>query len=141
MNATTHGITAKTLLLCNENPAALDALRNAYYARFQPVDQAEADLVDEMIMARWRIRRYVSTETAMLDLEMLRQQPDVDQQWPGITPPMRCALAFDKLANDGNSLALISRYEPRLQRAYSLAYETLQDMQANRPDPPSANRT
>ena len=134
MNALKLGITAKTLVLCNENPQALEDLRQAYYDRFQPFDQAEVDLVDQMVMARWRIRRYVSTETAILDFEILRQQADVDRQFPGITPPMRCSLAFRKLLADDNSLVTISRYEPRLQRAYKLAYETLMQMQANRPD-------
>ena len=136
MNAVKLGITAKTLVLCNENPQALEDLRKAYYDRFQPFDQAEVDLVDEMVMARWRIRRYVSTETAILDFEICRQKDDVDRQFPGISPPMRCSLAFRKLLADDNALTTIARYEPRLQRAYKLAYETLLKMQANRPELP-----
>jgi len=39
------------------------------------------------------------------------------------------------------ALALISHYEPSLQHAFNLTYETLQDLQANRPDPLPINQS
>jgi len=136
MNATKYGITAQSLVLCNENPDAYEELRQAYYKQFLPIGQAEIDLCDEMIAARWRIRRYSSIETALLDLEMLRDKAEVDRQIPGITSPMRCGLAFRKIAQDDNALTLLSRREAQAQRAYKIACDTLMRMQANRPDDP-----
>ena len=133
MNATKYGITAQTLVLCNENLDAYEELRQAYYKQFLPVGQAEIDLCDEMIAARWRIRRYSSIETALLDLEMLRDEAEVDRQYPGITSPMRCGLAFRHIARDDNALTLLSRREAQAQRAYKMACDTLMRMQANRP--------
>jgi len=133
MNATKYGITAQSLVLCNESPDAYEELRQAYYKQFLPVGQAEIDLCDEMIAARWRIRRYSSIETALLDLEMLRDEAEVDRQYPGITSPMRCGLAFRHIARDDNALTLLSRREAQAQRAYKMACDTLMRMQANRP--------
>ena len=57
MNALRHGMTAKALLLTNEDPEAYIQLANAYYEKFQPADDVERDLVDEMVIAKWRQRR------------------------------------------------------------------------------------
>jgi len=56
MNALRHGMTAKAVLLTNENPEAYCKLAASYYEKFQPTDDVERDLVDEMVVAKWRQR-------------------------------------------------------------------------------------
>ena len=72
-NSLRHGMTAKAILLTNENPEAYTKLAAAYYEKFQPADDVERDLVDEMVIAKWRQRRDWSNEAALFDLEMDRQ--------------------------------------------------------------------
>src|SRR6266550_1579419 len=45
MNALRHGMTAKGILLTNENPEAFHKLAGAYYEKFEPADDVERDLV------------------------------------------------------------------------------------------------
>ena len=51
MNALRHGLTAKAILLTNENPEAYTKLADAYYEKFQPADDVERDLVDTMVIS------------------------------------------------------------------------------------------
>src|SRR5215469_11330190 len=77
-NALRHGMTAKGILLTSEDPELFQQLAAAYYEKFQPADDVERDLVDEMVIAKWRQRRDWSTEAALLDLEMDHQTQKVD---------------------------------------------------------------
>jgi len=63
-------MTAKAVLLTSEDPEAFHKLAGAYYVKFQPADDVECDLVDEMVIAKWRQRRDWSNEAALFDLEM-----------------------------------------------------------------------
>src|ERR1700730_3351897 len=84
MNALRHGLTAKAILLTNENPEAYTRLADAYYEKFQPADDVECDLVDEMVIAKWRQRRDWSNEAALFDLEMDHQTKKVDAHYEKI---------------------------------------------------------
>ena len=79
-NSLRHGMTAKCILLTNEDPEAYTKLAEAYYEKFQPADDVERDLVDEMIVAKWRQRRDWSNEAALFDLEMDRQTKQLDRK-------------------------------------------------------------
>src|SRR5258708_2557945 len=72
MNAFPHGLTAKTLILQNEDPGKFDYL--------QPTNPIEVDLVADMVAARWRLRRIWRFETAMIDIEMDSQDPDFEKR-------------------------------------------------------------
>src|SRR5260370_42209167 len=81
MNALRHGMTAKGILLTNENPEAFHKLAEAYYEKFQPADDVERDLVDDMVISKWRQRRDWSNEAALFDLEMDHQTKKLDAQY------------------------------------------------------------
>ena len=68
MNAVRHGLTAKTLVLQNEDPAQFKELMDDYTAYLRPTNPVERDLVSDIISARWRLRRMWSYETAMIDV-------------------------------------------------------------------------
>ena len=110
-NSLRHGMTAKAILLTNENPEAYTKLAEAYYAKFQPEDDVECDLIDEMVIGKWRQRRDWSNEAALLDLEMDRQTKQVDTEYKKIDHACRFALAFRALADESKALALNARYE------------------------------
>jgi hypothetical protein len=52
-----YGLAAARLVLSTESKHQFEELEKAYYARFQPANGVEADLVDDMVAARWRLRR------------------------------------------------------------------------------------
>ena len=125
MNALRHGMTAKAILLTNENPEAYHKLAEAYYNKFQPADDVECDLVDEMVIAKWRQRRDWSNEAALFDLEMDNQTKRVDAEYKKIDHASRYALAFRALADESKALQLAARYETTHSRSYYKALETL----------------
>jgi hypothetical protein len=139
MNALRHGLTAKTLLLTNENPEAYTKLAASYYEKFQPADDVERDLVDEMVISKWRQRRDWSNEAALFDLEMDHQTKKVDAQYQKIDHACRYALAFRALADESKSIQLLTRYETAHHRSYYKAMATLLQLRAElKPDPDPA---
>jgi hypothetical protein len=144
-NSLKHGFTAGTgnILLDCEDPHEFEENFDKLIRIHEPATPAENDIVEEMVAARWRIRRMWTIETNLLNVEILTQQssPSVsegDTQAPGI----HLAMAFRALADDSRSLALASRYEARLQRLYDRAYKTLRELQqARKSEPPAQPHT
>jgi len=139
-NSLKHGLTAGTgnILLDSEDPDEFEQTFNKLLAIHEPATPAENDIVEEMVAARWRIRRMWTIETNLLNVEVLTQQSKTDSPEPGV--PL--AMAFRTLADDSRSLALASRYEARLQRLYDRAYKTLRELQeARKSEPPAQPHT
>src|ERR1022692_4557964 len=124
-NATKHGLTSgSAIVLAFEIQAEFDKIWNNFIETYQPANPAEKDLVEEMVAARWRIRRLWTIETLMLDAEIVKQACKSTTSHPGV----HLAQAFRTLADDSRSLHLASRYESRLHRIYDHAYATLREL-------------
>jgi len=132
MNALAHGLTSKSLVLTNESKPAYDRLRLEYVNRFQPQDGVEMDLVDDMVGARWRLRRIAIMQTAALDLQMDRDEAEIKKGFKQIDQPTLLVIAFGKLADEGHSLQLLLRYETTYSRMYDRAMKTLYRLQKDR---------
>jgi hypothetical protein len=74
-NALKHGLYARTVLLDDEDVAALAALDAAARAELAPVGAVQAELVTRIVAAAWRARRADHLEAALLDRH-LAEQPD-----------------------------------------------------------------
>jgi hypothetical protein len=135
-NSLRHGFTAcnTTLLKC-ENPDEFAATVDHYFDAHQPTTLAEEDLVNEMISARWRIRRLRVVETRLVDLEMIKNTPAVEKKHVEPDAITHLAEGFRNLIEDARSLSLLSRYESRLSRMYDRAYRTLREIRAEGPPP------
>ncbi|MBK5291608.1 MAG: hypothetical protein JJE04_08040 [Acidobacteriia bacterium] len=135
-NAIRHGCYATALLLCNEKPADWEELLLDFIARFQPNGKVELGLVEEMAAAHWRIRRYWFAESATIDLEMLRQQPDLEREFVNISEPGRLSCAITHFTSEPQrTLEFYHRLESRLRRHYSRALSDLLKIQQLRPQP------
>src|SRR5579859_8233213 len=134
-NAIKHGLTAGSgnILLDSENPDEFEEIFNKLLGIHEPATPAENDLVEEMVAARWRIRRMWTIETNLFNVEILTQQssPSVSDG-PAPNPGIHLAMAYRALSDGSHSLALASRYEARLQRTYDRAYKTLRELQQSR---------
>src|SRR5437764_6126102 len=119
-NSLRHGFTSRhSLLLECESPDELQEMQDEYAAMHHPATPAEQDLVDEMIAARWRIRRIRAVEVVMIDIEMTRNKPEVEKQFLEPDSGVHLALALTNLSEESRAMALMSRHEARLQRAPS----------------------
>jgi hypothetical protein len=80
-NAIKHGLTAHTLILQCESPEDYQAMLAEHIAIHQPVTPPENELVDQMAIARWRIRRFVAAETDLIDCEIVRNRDKVEKEF------------------------------------------------------------
>lgn len=66
MNAMKHGIRSLKLLLQGDDPAELESLREALYHELNPEGTEEKFCVDQMIAAKWKLRRVEDAEHRVL---------------------------------------------------------------------------
>jgi hypothetical protein len=139
-NALTHGFTSRsTIILECENHGEFQQILAEYRATYHPETPAEHALVEQMVAARWRIRRLWTIETALIDNEIARRQAQVNHEFTNPDPGIELALAFQSLTDDSRAISLISRYEARLSRMHDRAYATLRELQADRQNKKSPN--
>jgi hypothetical protein len=134
LNAVTHGLTAKTVILQNEPEQEYEVELQSYLHRFRPQDRPEERLVRQLAAVGWRITRYTGVESGLLNQKMVQQAKRLDEQYTNISDHERVAFAFEFLADNGNALALVNRYQARLQREYQRILKSLFQMQAARAD-------
>ncbi|MBI3208794.1 MAG: hypothetical protein HYZ37_07820 [Candidatus Solibacter usitatus] len=132
-NAIKHGFTSRIALLKGEDPAKLQQMTYMFMDRFNPIDDSEVFLVMDIAAAAWRIRRLLSAETAMLDMEITRTAADLDREFDTLSFDHRVAAAIESLGRKKEgSLQLLLRYLGRARRDYARAERELQDLQSLR---------
>ena len=116
-NALRHGLRSeRAVVLSTESQEDFDRLLDEHFQRFQPRDQVEADALNDIAAARWRLRRLESIETGLLEKAL--------SQVAGVESANELAEAFTALA--GNRVFdLLLRYEGRLQTAFQRGLRTL----------------
>src|SRR6266566_10047269 len=74
-------------------------------------------LVEQMAIARWRIRRFVSAETVLIDCEIVRNRDKVEKEFDTLACGVHVAMAIRSLADESRCLSLMSRYEAVISAA------------------------
>jgi hypothetical protein len=115
-NATRHGLLSNCVVLATESREAFETLLNQYVERFGPLDEIEFDMIEEMASCYWRLRRGWAIETELLNSGIEKQPPGSELA--------RLATSFSELAVSPQ-LALLNRYESRLNRMYQRALTNL----------------
>ena len=120
-NSLRHGFTAESVVLPTESSEDFQELLDSYTDHFRPQSGVEMDLVQTMAATRWRLRRISTIETTLFDREMTRNSKDIKREYQSPDDLARLAWVFRDLANHGQSLALLMRYEGALNRSYDLS--------------------
>src|SRR5436309_398856 len=68
-NSSRYRRLAETVLLKSENPKAFQAFARRFYLDLQPEGPLERSLLDTLIVAKWRLIRASTLETAGVDHE------------------------------------------------------------------------
>src|SRR2546430_133917 len=89
-NALRHGLLASIVVMNDEPREAFESLFHSYFDRFGPLDAVEAGMVEEMVVAWWRLRRAWAIENNLLD--------NAAQAHRGPAPIDRVVGAFSGLA-------------------------------------------
>ena len=138
MNAYTHGLTAQTIVIGDEDPKAFDALRAQLEAEFNPRPGLEADLVERLAVNIWRMRRMPVFEAAIIRLgseqaaSNKRQGHNLDSLFdPDLEEVPFEDIALGLIRNQG-MLRNLSRYETSLLNAYNRTLQQLIALQERR---------
>jgi hypothetical protein len=126
-NAVRHGLLATCVVLPGESAEAFHALVDQFVERFQPLDNFEFNMIEEMAAHYWRMRRAWAVETVTLRDSIAAQRRD--------DPVERIAGAMGKLAGDP-LLQLLHRYETRLHRMYHRVMRNLLQLREEIPNLP-----
>ena len=140
-NSLRHGLSAKSVLLPAESHEQFQLLLDAHVQQFHPANPVEMDLVEAMAVARWRLRRIWAIETSLLANELTRRAEDIDDEFTEMTGEDRLAWVFQRLADGGQSLALLARYEGNLNRAFDRAFKQLNFLKSQRQNEPKPEPT
>ncbi len=133
LNSLKHGFTSrKTFILQTESHDEYRAFLAEHLTIHQPATPPEKELVEQMAIARWRIRRFVGAETVLIDCEMVRNRDKVDKEFGPTDSDLHLAMAIRSLADESRCLSLMSRYEARHQRCHDKAYAALRELQRSR---------
>jgi hypothetical protein len=132
-NALRHGLTANFTVLEHESQEDFQLLLDAQLDRYQPADPVEMELVQSMAISRWRLRRIGNLESYLLAIEIASSKIQVDRIFETIHDSGRLAVAFRTLADQGNALTLLLRYEGSLNRMHDRAFKQLELLRSRVP--------
>jgi hypothetical protein len=136
-NSLRHGLSSENVVLPHEDRAHFEQHRESYIQSFQPANQPQHDLVETLAAARWRLTRLQHIETKLFEKEMVVRAQEMDNELEDMTEVDKLAWVFDRMANQGKSIALLIRYEGSLNRSYERAFKQLQQLQSRPQVPPS----
>lgn len=109
MNAVSHGLTAKAVLLTNEDPAAFEQHAREFFDEYQPEGTTEKQQVKLIADLAWRLNRITVLESELLTMTLA-----------------------ENLTEQTRALAMLSMHQQRLGRQYERALDQLRNIQSER---------
>lgn len=140
LNALKQGLTARLTLWRNENPEQSQNLFAALWDQFAPANDVEFLGAEEMTMAKWRMRRVVSLETASGNYHLMAEPEKESKGGPTKEADKpdapraggeRSIEAFLSAQDDGQLLPQCRQHEASYARAYQQAYRHLCELREN----------
>ena len=136
LNSTKHGCLASLLTFTPEDHAAFKIYQEQYVHRFQPRDQVEYDLVEQIAYCNYQMRHAWTMQAAVLHLQMRRDKETVEMEFgPDITDAERMAAAYIESGKESNAIANFQRYQRSLSNQAAQATKQLMAMQQLRLPP------
>jgi len=129
-NAITHGLHTQRVVTPHEDPEELAALRDRLAREYRPRTRSQRAIVDELVMATWRLRRAMAADAAMFD------RYDHAMKCSSSSSDRRAAKA--ELASQINIVSLTTC---RMNRAYDAAHLAARKIVADRRAAQVASRT
>jgi hypothetical protein len=123
-NAYRHGLLARAICFRGEPTENFQEYLDQHIDRFQPADDVEMNLVEEMVAAAWRERRSAGLQTQLFNQEF----DDLENSGDDLRHTLK---TFNKLATSP-AIALLQRYETRYHLTYHRSMATLMKLQKTR---------
>lgn len=125
-NALKHGLTAKAVVIFDEDAVEYDSFRVGFVESLAPADAVEEFLVDRITSCAWRLRRVVRIEREVFeDYESLKNRQH-------FTQPKSAAHAVMVDAGGLGAFAQLARHEAAIERSMLRSLHELQRLQAAR---------
>ena len=131
-NAFRHGLTARTVVLNNEEPGPFIALCETLTNDYQPQTEYEHILVQQLAGARWKLRRCDIAEKGLIDKAADELRPQIREQFIGADEELVTILAIEKAA-DSSQLKSVRRYMTQILREERHASSQLERLRRERP--------
>lgn len=120
-NATTHGLLTTPNRIAGRDKARFNKLVRCYRAYYKPREPVEHDLVDQMILARWRLAIAQRLELGFWDLAF-EADPKADEN----TAASRTLAAhLIEHCSAKQTFGTILRYDSAIRRSYDSAIKAL----------------
>ena len=137
LNSRKHGLTAKTLVIGDEDPAQFEKLRAELMEEYDPQSALECELVERLSSLLWRLRRIPAFEAAIIDARRAEVESDVlkwlELKRRGLTEEaLKVRALSDALIQDGDALGKLARHETTLMHAFTKTLQMLLLLQSNR---------
>ena len=116
-NARRHGLCSQAVVLSTEDKSEFDRMYQSHIHRYQPADDVEYDLVETMILAKWRERRIVALGSEAMEAKMAYMTPE----WDHLSDLGRTQEAFASVQR----ITPYDRYEAHAARQYERALKLL----------------
>jgi hypothetical protein len=137
LNALKHGLVSEDAVIFVENEEAFNELRDTFLDHLQPAGPLETALVHQMVVAQWRLARCRGIETGLFELRLADEEKDLDsKEYVNLLCHQQLAQVFHK---NTDPLAMLGRYEARIERSFFRALHELQRLQAARQPPDKTN--
>ena len=131
LNAVTHGMTAKVIVLPHECAPDYHEIRAALIDDYAPATSQELMLVDQIAAGYWRTIRARRFETAMFDNQLRAKKHEYDMD-PRASSRDDEGCAVILQIESPESLKNYYRYDGAISRDYYRAIASLERMQAGR---------
>jgi hypothetical protein len=132
LNALTHGLTARTVVLFDESADEYQSQLQGYLDHFRPQTKPEDISSINSLRPIGVSRATPGVESGLLEQRMQDQEERLGDDLDDMPEHHRLAFAFNALAGANSSLALLNRYQARLHYEYHRILKTLLGMQSAR---------
>lgn len=122
LNRTSHGMYSTRTVLEDESIEIFNLLASRYHDAFQPQDQFETDLLENMINSRWKIRRLEAAISAEMNLTAMEHREDIKYKFGPIDPATRAALVY---RINAKHLDILEDHLEKQQRTFLRSYRAL----------------
>src|ERR1700687_4216452 len=116
-NALKHGFTAAEIILPTvEEKIDFEQFRAALEAEHEPEGPTEQVLVEDIVIARWRLNRIRKMEPGFFAMELDRLKESREKYFSHLDGQAHLARAIDHDAFHDDTYGKMSRYEGRFER-------------------------
>jgi hypothetical protein len=117
-----HGAYSKRILMDGESAEGYELFKSTFINLFLPIDAFEAECVESMVTARWRIRRLEATEASNLNIALDSNKEKVAEKFEAIDALHERAIA---VSDQMSSIDANTRVQERLHRIYDRNFKLL----------------